>query len=294
MAATRGDLDLGSVLGTDAAHYRDMLAGQAAQLAVEPCPGEPGASRYSPDLPDLASSCTDLALLPEICWDVCGYYRDLGVHWQASRRELRQAYHARGGPDSPRLTYVLKQLTRDGGAVRRRYDLCGLGQGFLEDEDTWQDLKRQAMRIARSHNAAGGREITEEEILAAMDIRVRRKDQEAVMEALEAPAEQATYVTGNDPWLERWGWYGTNLWQVPAHAGKYLGEWQRLLAGELAARGIRTCFAVGLDPDLPAGRTRIWWNGPNGSAIFLTGTEQPTPESASMATDGYAAHDKER
>ena len=300
-------LDLGETLGEQAPHYRAALAGQdltvpvTRQSIAPPAPGdwvtpEPGQlwdagplqiERFSAELPDVASSCTDLAVCPEICWDVCGYYRDLGVHWRATRWELLIAYNRRAGQRSPRLTYVLKQLLREGGAVRRRYDAMALGQLFLEDRDTELMLIRAADRAARKRDASA------EDVLAEWGLNSYRKDQppgepEAPAEtALQAGDNDTVMATGNDWWLGDWGWYGVNIWQIPARAGETLAEWQRLLAAAFADAGMTVRFAVGLDPSLPACLTRTWPNGPNGSAIFFTGTEHPIPAMAAEAVREY-------
>jgi len=55
---------------------------------------------------------TSMALVPmdRVCHDVNGYYRELGVDWRATKKELKEAYVERDGPNDARLTYVFKQL----------------------------------------------------------------------------------------------------------------------------------------------------------------------------------------
>lgn len=307
MTASRGDLDLGELLGPDVTHYREVLGGGDPMPVTPPVPvGQmktpgpeagaptvyvPSVERFGEELPDLASSCTELALSPQVCWDVCGYYAALGVPWTASRRELLNAYTARGGPDSERLTYVLKQLLREGGQLRRRYDRAPLGELFREDKDVETYLLRLAIKVGRNKG------VSQEEVLQGWGLayqkRVRadegldgpggkgvRFDTDARTEAID-PAIASAW------WIEDWGWYGLNLWQVPARAGEILAEWQRLLVAEFSARGMRVRFAVGLGPVTGEFSSQTFHIGPNGSAIFFISTEQPKPTMASEAADGF-------
>jgi len=308
MAASRGDLDLGELLGPDVTHYRDVLEGKAparpAHIGEErrgipaAAPGQqlvvagPSIERFGEELPALASSCTDLALDPEVCWDVCGYYLLLGVSWTATRRELLEAYTAAGGPDSERLTYVLKQLLREGGALRRRYDRAPLGDLFREDRDVETYLLRLAIKVA------GKRGVSQEEVLQGWGLAYQKRVR--ADEGLEGPQERGirfdtdAQADASDPaiasawWVEDWGWYGLNLWQVPARAGEILAEWQRLLVAEFSSRGMLVRFAVGLGPVTESVSSQTLHIGPNGSAIFfISTTEQPKPAMAIEAANGY-------
>ena len=309
MAASRGDLDLGELLGPDVTHYRDVLEGHAPSRPPhigEERRGIPAGTpdqqlvvagtnieRFGEELPDRASSCTELVLDPEICWDVCGYYAALGVFWTATRRELLNAYTARGGPDSERLTYILKQLLREGGALRRRYDRAPLGDLFREDRDVETYLLRLAIRVA-DHQG-----LTQEEVLQRWGLEYQKRVR--ADEGLEGPQDKGikfdkdAQLDASDPaigaawWIEDWGWYGLNLWQVPARAGEILAEWQRLLAAEFSSRGMRIRFAVGLGPVSGGSSCQTLHIGSNGSAIFFIHTEHPKPNMASEAADGFRA-----
>lgn len=309
MTASRGDLDLGELLGPDVTHYRDALAGKTPARPDDYGVRDPGAAlviddertrhtvyvrtveRFGEGLPDLASSCTDLALDPEICWDVCGYYLLLGVSWTAGRRELLAAYTARGGPDSKRLTYVLKQLLRDGGALRRRYNRAPLGELFKEDRDVELYLLRLAIRVGQARGAS------QEDMLREWGLgyqpRVRADEalegsrDKGIKIGTDAMADTRDPITDYEWWLEDWGWYGLNLWHVPVRAGEILAEWQRLLAAEFSGRGMRVRFAVGLGSMTDESSGHTLHIGPNGSAIFFIHTEQPKPDMAIEAADGY-------
>lgn len=81
--------------------------------------------------PATFSTSTALAPLVQWCADANGYYAALGVDWRAGKRELREAYQARGGPDSAYLTYVLKQLLDT--ELRAIYNSRELGHPLLDD-----------------------------------------------------------------------------------------------------------------------------------------------------------------
>jgi hypothetical protein len=306
VTTSRGDLDLGDLLRSDVTHYRDVLEGKepsrpphigeerrGIQAAT---PGRslvivPDVERFGEGLPDLASSCTELEISPLICWDVCGYYAALGVPWTASRRELVDAYTRCGGPDSEHLTYVLKQLLREGGQLRRRYDRAPLGELFKEDKDVELYLLRLAIKLGRARGAS------QEDMLREWGLAYQQRAR--ADEGLEGPRqkginfdsdrpEASDPITNAEWWLEDWGWYGLNLWVVPVRAGEILAEWQRLLAAEFSARGMRVRFAVGLGSASGEHSGHTLHIGPNGSAIFfISTTEQPKPDMAIEAAHGY-------
>ena len=114
----------------------ERLLGTAA--AQEP-PRRAGAG------PAVFSTATALVPDPQVCFDVNGYYRELGVHWRAGKAELRRAYLARDGQCSERLTYVLAMLLDP--AIRRRYDRTPLGALFL-DQYVQAALTRRLLRQA--------------------------------------------------------------------------------------------------------------------------------------------------
>jgi hypothetical protein len=329
VASSRDDLDLGELLGPDVTHYRDVLEGRDPLPVCDPLPdqragvptgpagrrlyvdrdparpwewqasesaaplqswGVPNIERFGEGLPDQASSCTELVPDPVICWDVCGYYAALGVPWRATRRELLEAYTAAGGPDSERLTYILKQLLRDGGALRRRYNRAPLGELFREDKDVELYLLRLAIRVGQARGTS------QEDVLRGwgLDFRERVRADEGlegqekgIRFDADAQPEDIDKATASAWWLEDWGWYGLSLWNVPVRAGEILAEWQRLLAAEFSSRGVRISFAVGLGLVSVENPDQSLHIGPNGSAIFFIHTEQPKPTMASEAADGY-------
>jgi hypothetical protein len=293
----RGDLDLGKLLGPDVSHYRDALAGRDPGRRVQGVPVGPSSpevrvsgpyiERFGEELPELASSCTELDISPQFCWDVCGYYAALSVPWTATRSQLMEAYHHLGGPDDERLTYILKQLIRDHGEVRWNYDRQPLGAMFKWDRDVETYLLRLAERVADRNG------VSQEEILQewGLEYRQRHTPNEGVegpqQNGLDYTPDEDQHTVLDSDWLGEWGWYGLNLLLVPARAGEILAEWQRLLAAEFSARGLRVKFAVGL------GQMTEWSSGPdlhigpNGSVIVFISAEQPNPSMAIKAADGY-------
>jgi hypothetical protein len=116
--------------------------------------------------PDTCSSSQELALSPEWCWDVCSYYRRLGLHWKATKRQIREALvrmKATVGRGNGWLVYAAKQLLDD--AIRREYDRVPLGVLFLKDKDTEEMLKRAAQAAASAMAARGRPDVTPEDVL---------------------------------------------------------------------------------------------------------------------------------
>lgn len=76
------------------------------------------------------STSTELVRVPEIVWDVNGYYRALGVPTSASRKDIRRAYQRLSGQDDWWLTMAVSVLL---GSERIRYDAMPLGQLYLDE-----------------------------------------------------------------------------------------------------------------------------------------------------------------
>ena len=291
MSGSRGGfgtpLDLEDVLGPQhLGHYRQALAGRDPVRPYAPVRQASKRDGNDPELtlwgsgPDQASTCTQLALSPEICWDVCGYYAALGVHWRASRRELMQAYHELSGQENEQLTYVLGQLLDR--EIRRRYDLAQPWDLFLDDRDVWAAFQDLATRIARRRSAQEGTEVTKSQVLSDLGLETARYGEERPggPERRDTPAT----VQKSLDWLEDWSWYTLGMNEPPEDASK-LGEWQRLLVAAFAATGRIVRFAVGFHPGSSWQILRV----SDGGCIFLIGTEQPSPVLASKAVKGYDA-----
>lgn len=105
---------------------------------------------------------------PSIVWDPNGYYRELGVLPQATRRELREAYQALGGQHSQRLTYIMHQLLDP--EVRAAYDATPSGSMFLDDYLAEELRRRSAREISHRRGQALARgDIMSEEPLEVVD-----------------------------------------------------------------------------------------------------------------------------
>jgi hypothetical protein len=294
------DLDLEDLLGAEALrHYNRFLGGQpGAKFYIAPDP-EPAAwrayqvrdelleiSRPADALvregygPDTCSTDTRLAIRPQWCWDVCGYYRRLGVPWTATRRELADAYLARGGPGKPRMTYALAQLLNP--ALRREYDTLPLGTLWIKDRYVVMAIRKAAAAKAARMSAAG-HAATGETVLRAWGLRTAREAPGAAQGS--AMDDQAT-LPMHTPWGTLWGWYEQGDCDQPR---AWLPAWQAILVREFAARGLRVRFAVGLtcrDAIL-----LILGGLSDGGRIILLGTRPPSLQLAARAVDEWQAAD---
>src|SRR5687768_9235720 len=107
----RPDLDLTAILGL---HDRKILPSPEEAEAMRKAQEPDDSLRYETPVrlgwgPARWSTCTALVPVERVCHDVNGYYRELGVDWRASRKELMQAYMEKDGQSSVRQTYVFKQ-----------------------------------------------------------------------------------------------------------------------------------------------------------------------------------------
>lgn len=228
--------------GTLAADF-DLLR-QAATVRLD---GEPW---FVADGPPSCSSCTDLALSPEICWDVNGYYRELGVDWTASRKELMRAYVAADGQNSTQLTYILRQLLDP--EVRREYDRTPLGERYLDDYV--QDEIRMRAYDEVGRRARRGQEGNASQILDEWGYTINSEA------AAQDPDDfggipPVTYATDDTPetgLTESWG-FGYYLWQRDlrgvSKSRESLPTWQLSLIRAMSYRGVTLSFGVGLCTD---------------------------------------------
>lgn len=129
--------------------------------------------------PDTAIMSTSTALVPVravvVRHDVNGYYQALGVSPEATRRQLMDAYVARGGQGDAYLTYVFHQLLNT--RTRARYDDAPLGQPF-PDRYVHAELVRRASLLAAAENAAYGTEKTAVDILKSHGLRLEEPTDE--------------------------------------------------------------------------------------------------------------------
>lgn len=239
-----------------------------------------------------ASSCTDVAVMPQACWDVCGYYRRLGVHWRASRKDIRLAYLARDpAKKSEPLHYALTQLLDP--VIRRAYDLMPLGGLFLGDRDVREMIERAAaMEASRRTSMMDPGEMTAQgEVLTEWGFDKGVPEEEArerlagTFRSGEAPDELGSSLEG---WERRWGWYRLADPYDDPFGGRVdaeaLERWQALIAAALSEAGERVSFSVGTWP----GRGTRHWRDGNKSCIFFTGG-QVTRQAAQEAVRAYLA-----
>lgn len=224
--------------------------------------------------PDTASSCTDLALDPQICWDVNGYYASLGVGWRASRKELGLAYLAAGGHTSVYLTYVLSQLLNPD--VRRAYDRMGLGEVFLDDDYVQAALKRQASSEASRRSAAGAT-MSADEVLDEWGYMMEEPE-----DSYQDSFDSEGTLRHDDPAGAGWG-YSYYVWRTTCDDVDRLRTWQEEILHVLAHGGYPPIrFSVGfvgatdqpIDIEILSGDRKIF---------FLNETAPPLPDHARTA-----------
>lgn len=218
-------------------------------------------SYVNPDLPVLVgqgdpdfSTCTDLEPYTwPICWDVNGYYRDLGVHWKATKRELFLAYRDGDGPNNARLTYVFKQLLN--ADVRARYDRAPLGSQFVDKyvmealtRAIKQEMARRGMdqgdpdqfgRAARFFgfdvDDSDSRDDTPDTGFAD-DVDKEPVESEDVSDPPETLEASPVEVPFQYPYY---------LWRSTCGDRDALGRWQALLVAALAKKGVKQRISIG-------------------------------------------------
>jgi len=103
---------------------------------------------FNPFNPVVCSSSLELERWPSVVWDVNWYYWVLGVHFRATRRQLKDAYLDKKGEDDDYLTYIFSQLLNP--EIRRAYDAKPLGSVFW-DKYVEQKVRERAHRLAVRH-----------------------------------------------------------------------------------------------------------------------------------------------
>lgn len=178
------------------------------------------------------STCVELVLVRPFVWDTNGYYRDLGVSTVATRGEIGEAYLAKNGDQSVRLTYVARQLLDP--EVRSRYDSTPIGSIFRDDEvETWI---REA-KIAAIREAILKGEVTSEEVLEGEE-----PPDEMVLDTASPSRENGQVPPSSRRHLPN-AYYA---WQAPFVDDGILAIWKSLLAAAMCRRGEHRQIAVGL------------------------------------------------
>ncbi len=185
--------------------------------------------------PDVWSTSTALVPVEFVCADVNGYYRELGVDWRATRKELAVAYMAVGGMGSPRLTYVFKQLLNP--KVREEYDKTRAGEPFFDDY-TVEELKRRAADEA-GRRSLMGQTISVDEIIDEWGY-VSFADDEVDS---VSPMREDRYQRPELPWT-----YSYYAWKTTSYLQdeKLLRQWQELLSTAASRCGVAPQLALGL------------------------------------------------
>lgn len=223
------------------------------------------------------STSTVLVPSPLICWDANGYYRVLGVHWKATKKELMKAYQALGNSPGHFQTYAFKQLLDP--QVRREYDLTPLGEPYMNDKYVQDYLKQEASKEAARRSAAGvpttAREVIEEKYRIVPDTPNETVDSEDPGVQTRELSEAADTVA---PWP-----YGYFLWRSNNHDTERLREWQELLVRAFAERQETVALAVGhvgrMAHRYVVGRVGTQY------VVFLGDKQIPTEELAGSAAE---------
>lgn len=223
--------------------------------------------------PTDASTSLDLAIPLRQVWDANGYYRDLGISPDATRREIREAYQRLNGQESPRLTYIVKQLLDP--EVRARYDATPLGSVFLDYEvETMLRLARvqQTAMLRAQGRAEEAEEIEALDFGESLDTLIRRDKDE--------PAQPDQTV---------WSWsYYLKGTQPPLMGRERLRRWQELLVSALGRTGLRLRLAVGFSGGMGP-PWEVTWIGSQ-VVVFLRDDERPTEALARQAASRVVQH----
>lgn len=230
--------------------------------------------------PAECSSCTQLSVVPLNIYDVNGYYRELGVDPRATRKQLREAYQAKDGQSSPRLTYILKQLLNP--AIRFAYDCTPLGEAFLDryvEEMVKRRIKTRVSERMQSLHDLGvdldGIDVGSLEDDAASEMGFGLKD-DTPDETVDADPPE-----GEDDASPAKFEYSYYLWKTRSRQDlcptDRLVKWQRFLVSALAREGVTLNFAVGLH-----GEPYPWVEATVGyrRVFFLSVQEEPTEDLA--------------
>lgn len=229
---------------------------------------------------------------PSIVFDVNGYYRALGVGFRATRRELMDAYMARGGQSDEYLTYVLKQLLNP--AVRREYDAQPSGCRYM-DRYLIDELKRRAILAAVEVRKKGGT-ATASSVLSDWGFTV----EDAVFDDPEGAAQEVAEVDipqdmGEDdldqPVSSRW-MYSYYMWRFSAmeSTGRIvfgMPAWQQAIIAKANERGWRLNFAVGAMGRKEISRVAVL--SVDGTTVMLIRSEEIGPDGSIENIDELAS-----
>ena len=327
-----GSLNLDAVLGEQhVRHYTKILdatpqefaAMQLAAVVTSPAPdGEVYSWREPPPGvgvvdgyilqprgygPAECSSSVTIVLLPEIIWDVCGYYRRLGYHWtefsQVKPRDLWRRYQALDPhQEYEHLHYAAAQLYDP--VIRRAYDLQPLGGLFLGDKDVRAMLERMAAQRASQINAQAHADgtyqdepVTQGDVLQQWGFEKSGITTQQARERLRAdyaaepePPDGTALGASLSHWDRRWSYYrlvgpDDPSWAAWEPDAALLERWQALLCAVLSEHGVTVRFSIGI---WPGTGPKLWRDG-NKGCIFFIGSKEITRGTAVEAVRRYLA-----
>lgn len=291
--AFREPLDLSDFMG----HYQKIVGPPARGVRLAP----DEESINSPILIGENAVCSSSKELmttgPQVCYDVNGYYRELGVQWKATRKQLREAYQAANGENSPRLTYIIKQLLND--ETRARYDEKPLGSIFM-DEYVGDWLKRKAIEEAARRSKV--QYTSPEDVLDEWGFLTHTSDAEDLIEGGETHQDSDAEDLDRDElrrqdepsqveYHGRW-MYGYYLWRSLCDDTGRLAVWQAFLVDALDAQGATTSFAVGFVGKQPHPYVVGIVSG-GVYVLYLNDSLSPDPDVASRAASALLREMKE-
>jgi len=269
----RAPLDLGPIL----TQYGPLPVSQPQRPVLDEDPQEslPFAVPVRLGRGPLAWS-TSTALLPveNPCYDVNGYYRELGVHWKATRKELLQAYTAKDGQRSPRLTYIFKQLLNP--AIRKKYDRAPQGEPFL-DAYTDEQLKIRAHAEAR-RRVLKGDDISAAQIMDEWGYTLLTADEVDSV----SPIRQDLIHLVDEPWEYSYYAWKTSTYLPDVHR---LRQWQELLSTAASRRGVSPRMIIGITA--VSDRPFMLENVNGETVVFFSESTPPTPLTASEVIKDY-------
>jgi hypothetical protein len=213
------------------------------------------------------STCHSVERWPVIVWDTNNYYRELGISFRASNRDIKEAYQKLNGQLSVRLTYIVKQLLNS--VIRERYDATKPG-GVFFDKYIAEYVKSQMLK---DHIKEHGRSLSLEEQIAqghtdlGLDEFINKEFSLDGVDNTEA---------GKLPF--RWGYY---LKATHDHQLKKLRVWQQVLCRVF---DISTKLTLGLfDGDTSAYLERIGYR----DVAFINVHAEPTERLAQRILNDY-------
>lgn len=189
------------------------------------------------------STSMELECWPSVVWDVNGYYRELGVGWAATRKQMLRSYLMRGGQDDERLTYILSQLLDP--EVRRAYDACPLGESFF-DEYVAAEIRKQALRVARRLSVSADKALS----ILGYEIRDDDPESDSDVDIPQEDGENGVTSEASSEAPEVWP-YTYYLWRMRKREMRLatvevMRRWQEAIIAECGARGVSINFGVGI------------------------------------------------